>query len=275
MGLMRAGQIKPFTAQACCYLIAIAAGWFSAVVQAQDFSALVSPPRFELQAKAGERVRQVLEINHVSNQPGKYHLKTADWHLDPNGGVTFYDALQPGSCRPWVALERRDVALAANGKIRLRFEIEVPKDAPAGECRFALLVEGDEQTVTSGALSIPVAGRIGVMVYLAHGAAQAQLAVLSGEVERIESQQLPVLQVTNTGNRHGRVSGFLKGVDATGQKLEFTPANLPILPSETRRIVLHPANQDGSAASVHYPLEINGTLELEGEKSAFVRWFAP
>ena len=50
------------------------------------------------------------------------------------------------SCRPWVAIERREITVPGGGRYRFRFEVEPPADAPPRECRFALMIEGDEQT---------------------------------------------------------------------------------------------------------------------------------
>lgn len=108
-----------------------------APASAQGFAALVSPPRFEVRAKAGDRSRQVVEISNASGQPARLNIKTADWALEPDYSVSFNDALQPGSCRPWVAIERREITIPGGGKYRYRFEISPPADATAGECRFA------------------------------------------------------------------------------------------------------------------------------------------
>src|SRR5271155_1757552 len=137
------------------------------VVQAQGFAALVSPPRFELVTKPGKTLRDVIEISNRSTAPGRYVIHTADWSLSQDFSVTFQDDLQPGSCRPWVALERPNVEILGGGTMRYRFEVAVPADAPAGECRFAVMIEGDQPSIArSGGLNVPVTGRIGVIVYL-------------------------------------------------------------------------------------------------------------
>ena len=222
-------------------LCAVTAFCASAGIHAQGFAAIISPPRFELFAKAGEKTRQVIEITNASAQPAKYYLKTADWTLDKAGGVSFNDTanLSTGSCRPWVAIEAREITVSGGSKYRYRFEIAPPADAPPGECRFALLVEGDEQAVkaTNGP-PVPLAGRIAVIVYLTVAGAAPKLAVVSSKVESVDGESLPVLQIQNTGNAHGRLDGFLSGTDASGKKLEFTISTLPILPGETRAISL-------------------------------------
>ena len=54
----------------------------------------------------------------MSNQRGSYRVYTNDWTMGPDGNAVFADELAANSCRPWVALERKELALAANGKVR-------------------------------------------------------------------------------------------------------------------------------------------------------------
>ena len=88
------------------------ASWHSPEGRAAGFAALVSPPRFELTAKSGATLRQVFEVTNGSNTPGRLRVHTADFVLGADFGVTFHDELTPGSCRPWVAIERPLVSLA-------------------------------------------------------------------------------------------------------------------------------------------------------------------
>src|SRR3546814_2260001 len=106
------------------------------------------------------------EITNVSAGATHFTVQTADWTFEPDATVEFSDALAPGSCRPWVGLEAAEINLAPNEKRRYRFEVRVPADAPAGECRFAIMIEGAPQIVPGGA-AVPVSGRIGVTVSLA------------------------------------------------------------------------------------------------------------
>jgi hypothetical protein len=250
--------------------LALAALAFATPVAfAQGFAALISPPRFELSAKPGERVRDVIEITNATSQAAKFKLRTADWTLGSDGAVKFDDALKPDSCRPWVAIERREISVSPGGKYRYRFEVAPPADAPAGECRFAVLVEGDETAVPmGGGASLPIAGRLGVIVYVTVGGAQPTLAVVGGKVDKVDQQQLPVILVKNSGNAHGRLAGFLGGTDAAGKKLEFAPSTLPILPGETRAIPLtiHRERDEGAVA-IAWPITIRGKLEWGGNKT--------
>jgi hypothetical protein len=237
------------------------------VVAAEGFSALVSPPRFEGEAKPGTTYRNIVEITNLSVKSEHYALRTADWELGQDGNAVFSDALAPGSCRAWVGIEAPDITIAAGAKRRYRFEVAVPVDAPVGECRFAIMLEGDPDTV-KGSLAVPVAGRIGIIVYLAVGDAAPKLEILGQQVRDIQGQWLPVLSVRNTGNAHGRVEGLVDGRDAAGRSISFAPASLPILPGETREIVLTPEADTATAKppTIAYPLTLQGRLDAGAQR---------
>lgn len=247
--------------------------------RAGEFALAVSPPRFELELKAGERTRQVLEITSASAEATPLSAKTADWTLGSDNSVTFYDELQPGSCRPWVAIERRELSVSSGRPYRFRFEINAPADASPGECRFAIMLEGQEQfSRAQGGPAIPFSGRLGVVVYLAMGGAAPVLSVTGASVQTINGKATPVLQIRNTGSAHGRLGGFLTGTDVSGKTLEFSPSSLPILPGETRGIVLNatrPGDQDTEVA-VKFPVTVRGKLEWgKGQTQTLDQRFAP
>lgn len=243
--------------------------------QANDFAVIATPPRFEITAKPDTVNRQVIEITNASTTPGKYSIKTADWTLDENGGTQFSETLSPESCRPWVALERLQITVPSGAKYRYRFEVKPPANAPAQECRFAIMISGDEQTAkTADGLSFPFAGRLGIIVYVAVGDVKPNLAVVASEVKAVENVLKPVISVRNTGNAHGRLAGFLSGTDAKGQKLEFAPSSLPILVGETRKISLDIQQvEDKPLPTIHFPITIRGNLEWDGKSTPFEQLF--
>ena len=79
----------------------------AACVQAAPFEIAVAPSRFELTAKGGERLGQSIDIHNLGNAPTGVSIRTLDWTYSPEGQITYHDELLPGSCRPWVVLERR------------------------------------------------------------------------------------------------------------------------------------------------------------------------
>ena len=233
-------------------------------VSAYGFSALVTPPRVEDKVKPGHTYRNVIEITNVSSERARFTVATADWILDAQGGAVFSDVLAPSSCRQWVGIEAPEISLGPGAKRRYRYEVQVPQDAPSGECRFAIMVEG-EPRVMPGSVGLPASGRIGVIMYLSVGEAAPSLHLENMLTDVVNGERLPVARIRNDGNAHGRLEGMLDGVDAKGQKFTFVPGGDPIMPGASRDIVLSVV-PDPSAArkqEIIWPLKLRGQLDWE------------
>jgi len=228
-----------------------------------NFSFAVSPPRFELSAKPGERLRQTIELTNASASPSTLLVRTADWEYRPDETVVFQDDLQPGSCRPWVAIERKELVVASRQAYRFRFEVLPPAGQAPVECRFAIILEGKESTMAGATGAVPVGARVGVIVYVAVGDVQPDLKVTGARVEVRNGSPVAVLAVANNGTATGRLDGFLTGVDAKGHEFDATAANNPILPGETRSIALNLTKRGdvNSPLQAEFPLTIKGKLE--------------
>lgn len=239
----------------------------SATTIAQEFAVVVSPPRFEDRAKPGATYRNVIEITNTASRTARYTVATADWTLDAQGAPVFSQALAPDSCRPWVGIEAADISVRGGGKRRYRFEVAVPADAPRGECRFAIMIEGEPQPAR-GDVPLPISGRIGVIVYLAIGQAESKLQLLQSRVAEVQGQSLPMLHLRNDGDMHGRLEGYLAAIDAKGARFVLVPDSSPILPGATREIPLYPQPErgDGEAPPITYPLRIKGRLDSDRQR---------
>jgi len=236
---------------------------------------MVTPPRFELEGKPGQTQRQVIEVMNAENQAATYQMRTADWSFGTDEVVKLSEALAPGSCRPWVAIERRDVIVGAGARYRYRFEVTPPAEAK-GECRFAIVLTGGADAVNAGAnIKIPINGQIAVIVYVTMEGAAPALEVLGSSVVERQGRKVPVIRVRNTGDAHTRLEGFLKGTDPGGKRIEFTPSGVPILPGETRDVAIDVAAEGDSRPEISYPIVISGTLEWSGKTTPFEARFAP
>ena len=167
-----------------------------------------------------------------------------------------------------MALERRELTLQPGGKHRFRFEVTPPADAPPGECRFAVMIEGaDPAKIQQGGLGMAVSGRLAVIVYVAVGGVKPQLAVRGHSVKKVGGDSLPVLTIENTGQATGRVEGFLTARDAAGKEVELAPDDSPILPGRSRDIALRAGAEEGKAApALRFPLSVKGTLEWDKQR---------
>ena len=244
---------------------------------ATDFAVGVSPPHFELRGKAGEVVRDVLLMVNTADQFGSYQIRSADWSMNDRGGVTIHGPeLQPGSCRPWVRIERRRVQLEPLGRRNYRFEVQIPPDAPDGECRFALLISkpppeqpiGDIRPPSS--IRMPIAARIAVIVYVAVGASRPELQLADALFMASGKSVGPALRLTNSGTAHGRPFGTFVATDAAGNRQEMIITPAPVLPGATIDVPLlpDPTLPEDMIRPLQPPVRITGTLEFEGGRLA-------
>ena len=238
----------------------------------QGFAALVSPPRFELKAKPGEVLKETVDIENEDASLAQYEIKTADWSLDEQGGVVFLERdLQPESCRTWTRLERHAVKLPSKARKLYRFEVHVPADASAGECRFALLIEPTPDNAVlarAGELQFPIQARIGVIVYVKVGDARPNLEFRGLKISPVNGKPTPVALFFNSGNAHGRPEGILNAVDKNGLEFEMIVSPSPILPGQLREIPIWPTDPEGTGKTVEYtmPLKLKGSIEWDGGK---------
>lgn len=258
--------IAPSIRRAAALGLALLAG----CAQAAPFEIAIAPSRFELTAKGGERLGQSFEIHNLGSAATSVAVRTLDWTYSPEGQITYHDELLPGSCRPWVSLERRTVAVPAQSKSSFRFQVTPPANTPRGECRFMIAVEGAEpaqQTIirSGGAnLSLPVTGRIAVAVYLMLGGAEPKLEMQQLAMREVAGKRMPTVSVTNTGDAHGRLDGMLDAKDAKGLSFSLAVEGTPIMPGQTRTLVLLPRSDDGQGTlQPSYPVQANGLLDWD------------
>lgn len=238
---------------------------------AGPFEIAASPSRFELATKSGTRVGQSLDIYNVGKLTSEVSLRTLDWNYTEDGVVSYFDELQANSCRTWVTLERKTVVVEAGSKRTFRFQIDVPTDAPKGECRFMLAVEGVEPAhkalLDSGGglnLSLPVTGRIAIAVYIAINGAMPKLSLTQLRVQDIKGNPTAVAIVTNQGDAHGRLDGSLDATDAKGKAYELNIEGTPIMPGQSR-VLPFAAKSIGnkSTEAPALPMKAKGILDWE------------
>ncbi len=249
-------------------LLPVALALVCATAAAQEFSAIISPPRFEERSKPGQTYRNVIEVMNPSSRSARFGVSTADWGLDASFTPVFSEALVPGSCRTWVGIEASEITVPAGERRRFRFEVAVPADAPKGECRFAIMFEGEPQAPRQG-MPLPMSGRIGVIVYLAVGDAAPRLEIMQARTATLQpGVVVPALSIRNSGDMHGRLEGFLAGVDAAGKRVVLVPDNSPILVGATRDIALYPQPEEGTEAAppLTFPIRIKGRLDTDGQR---------
>ncbi|MEZ5537020.1 MAG: hypothetical protein R3F02_15535 [Thiolinea sp.] len=242
-------------------------------VQAASFEVAVAPSRFELTGSSAERIGQSIDIHNIGRLATSVNVRTLDWTYSAEGDISYHEELLPGSCRPWVTIERNNVQIAPDSKKTFRFQISIPPNQQRQECRFMLAVEGSEPAHRSairggGAnLSMPVTGRIAVAVYIALNGAEPKMQMRQVSVKNIKGKRTPVLTVTNHGDAHGRLDGGLEVVDSRGVEFELVPEGTPVMPGQTRIMPLIARAVNGQNADMVYP--VKGSGQIDWEKGSF------
>lgn len=249
---------------------AISLLWAGTILAA--FDTMVSPPRFELQAKPGEVVRQVLGVTNSSREVASFTVQTADWRLDETGAVAYIEGKPAAdSCRRWVRIERYVIQIAPGQTRNYRFEVHVPPGTPSRECRFALLIGSEAAQVTPAGASqiqIPLIGRIGVIVYVAVADAKPKLELRRLGLLKIKGTTVPVATFRNAGNGHGRVLGAVEARDAKGRIVDLVAEQAVILPGAERTIELQPVDYSSGEPKrpgfdLVAPIHVRGRLEFQ------------
>jgi hypothetical protein len=99
------------------------------------------------------------------------------------------------------------------------------------------------------------------------GDAAPDLEFFGPKIATLNGQRIPTLRMHNSGEAHGRVSGFLTGTDANGIKYDFTPSDFPILPHEEREVFLTPSTATDERPTLAFPVTVKGTLEWGEHKT--------
>lgn len=237
------------------------------------FAARVSPPNFELKAKPGDLLREVITIENADIESAVYQIRTADWDLNDQGGVIIYPPnkpLAPSSCRPWTRIELRTLKLSPKRVKRYRFEVHVPDDAKDGEWRFAVVISPDPKTLDAmkfGMLKMPIAGSIAVIVYVVVGNAKPDLEFIAAKRKDTDGNKIPVVRLHNIGNAHARPFGSVMAEDADKKQAELILAPFPILPGKTMDIKLAVDPEISGIQKIEelgFPVRLKGLIEWDG-----------
>jgi len=228
----------------------------------EGFAGGITPSRFEIDTKQGDLLRRSFKLYNLGVRPQQFLVRTVDWHFSPEGQISFQDELAEDSCREWVRLERHKISVVPDPQRprNFRFEVQVPADASPRQCRFALMVESTADAVDTsfadGALSMPVTGRVAVIVYLNIGDVQPDLLFGTLAVREVNAQRIPTMEVHNSGAAHGRLDADLVALQEDGSKIRLSIESTPVMPHQTRFMAIRPE----AGKTLKYPLTIKGKL---------------
>ncbi len=242
------------TAPARVLLLLLAAlGGATAPARAEGPSFSLAPIRLEIAPTPGRPYTDALEITNESRETAHLKVYAEDWRLERDGAVTFGRAGSgPRSASTWVRINPVEFDLPPQTTTDVRFTITVPKGAPPGGYRTAIVVEQvPRPTPGKPVREVAIRARIASVVYVKVGD-PVPAATLHDVTYRRETNGVRslVLLVQNTGAVHFRTAGRIALVDQASGKLlhRIDIPDVPVLPESARevRVDLPPAVKPGA-----------------------------
>jgi hypothetical protein len=183
----------------------------------------LAPIRLEVSPTPGRAYTEALEITNESRESAHLKVYTEDWRLERDGAVTFARAGSgPRSASTWIRINPTELDLPPQATVDVRFTVTVPKGAPAGGYRAAIVVEQvPRPTPGQGPIrEVALKARIASVLYVKVGD-PIPVAALTDVRYRRETNGLRslVVSVENPGGVHFRTAGRITLGDSRSGKV--------------------------------------------------------
>lgn len=202
----------------------------------------LAPIRIDAEVTPGKPHTDALEINNEAREPARIRVYTEDWRLERDGAVTFARAgTWPGSASTWIRVNPTEFDLPPLATVDVRFTVTVPKGAPAGGYRAAIVVEQVPRPAPGQQprREMAIRARIASVVYVKVGDPLPS-AALHDLTFRRESNGMRslLLGVENTGGVHFRTAGQIVLTDPKTGRVAHKLAvpDAPVLPHSRRDV---------------------------------------
>lgn len=214
----------------------------------------LAPIRLEVAPTPGRPYTEALEITNESRESAHLKVYTEDWRLERDGAVTFGRAGSgPRSASTWIRLNPGEFDLPPLATADVRFTVTVPKGAPAGGYRAAIVVEQVPRPAPGlgPVREVALKARIASILYVRVGD-PIPVAALHGVRYRRETNGVRslVVSIENPGGVHFRTAGRITLADPKSGKVlhRIDLPDVPLLPESTRdvRVDVPPAVKPGA-----------------------------
>ncbi|MDI6845531.1 MAG: hypothetical protein QME28_05265 [Candidatus Saccharicenans sp.] len=201
----------------------------------------ITPIRFELKARPGSQVTEVIYVRNNSSKPIRIKVYAENWFLGEDGSRNFIGN-RPAlySVREWVRVNPFDFRLQPEEVKSVRFTVSVPAEAAPGGYHLAVSFEQVPDAPAGGRLGqVAFTGKIVAAVYVTIGKPEIQGQLEDLVFESSQGQQLIKLKITNSGRYHFRLKGEVVVKNAEGKRVvRLEIPDEPVLPESRRWLEL-------------------------------------
>lgn len=232
----------------------------------------ITPIRFELKARPGGQVTEVIYVRNNSSKPVRIKVYAENWFLGEDGSRNFIgNRPAPYSVRDWVRVNPFDFRLQPEEIKSVRFTVSVPAEVLPGGYHVAVSFEQVPEAPGGGRLGqVAFTGKIVAAVYVTVGKPEIQGQLEDLVFESSQGQQFIKLKITNSGRYHFRLKGEVIIKNAEGKRVvRLDIPDEPVLPETLRWLELRlPENLPPGEYLAEAFLDI-GREELLGLKKEF------
>jgi P pilus assembly chaperone PapD len=189
------------------FLMLICALVFSTLANGQPPARMgISPDRYQITFDERGGETQALMIHNLSNSPMKVKLNVSNWELDDNNRVKVIGPTEK-SLDQWIVINPLSVTIPPGTPQTIRWAIMPRLKPEPGEYRALVFIEEDTpvQTGEGEGTQVRMQMRYGLPIYAQVGERTQSAELNSIDVDRDNNRVF--LDITNTGNSHGRLAG--------------------------------------------------------------------
>lgn len=235
--------MKPGWSQTATFKTALSLIFVSSLVKALSSQIYfgVTPIRFELKARPGEQITEVIYVRNNSSKPMRIKAYPENWFLKEDGTRMFVGN-QPASysCREWVKVNPFDFRLQPEEVRSVRFTMSVPPEAEPGGYHTTVSFENVPEAAGRGQLGqVAFTGKIVAAVYVVVGKVQIEGSLEDMTFESAGENQFIKLFLKNPGKTHFRLKGEIHVRTPGGIKVVTLPVpDEPVLPESQRFVTI-------------------------------------
>lgn len=200
----------------------------------------VSPPTFDLDASHGEKIKNTIKLENISDKDLKFSTKVQNFvAYGDEGQVSLTDDDSTYSITKWIKLDKVEFIIPAKETYLFDFTISIPKNAEAGSHFGAIVFSNEGDSVESGS-GANIIQEIGTLVLLkVPGEVNTSAELVSFQPSEMFFKDTNIkldALVANTGNVHYKMNTYINVYSIFGKKLETIegPSN-NILPGNQRQ----------------------------------------
>lgn len=198
---------------------------FPTAARAQQQSGIaISPPSFEINAKAGDTIKNTIKVENLSKTSYKIKVSARNFTAYGDGGqVSITEEQNSFSIDTWISFDKQSFTIPASSTSLFTFTIKIPKSAEPGS-HYGAVVFSSDNTQTAGETGAALQQEIGslILIKIPGNIYEKADLVSFGPTDAVFKDPKIKLNalISNAGNVHIKPYGFITIKNILGMKVK-------------------------------------------------------